>query len=158
MDNTLSIENAIILFRNFSGREDRYNRKGDRNFCVRLAARDAGRLREDGWNVKTLPARSDDEEEAFYLKVKVSYKAVPPRIYICTRRGKTLLDEESVDQLDYADIASADIIVRPYRYDVNGKTGISAYVKTMYVTLDEDVFASKYDLDDPVDENGHLPF
>jgi len=143
----LEIENARLVFLNFAGAEKQYNRPGDRNFCIILDEPIAQDLLREGWNVKRLRQRDPDSNEPgdAYLEVKVSFKGPrPPRILLITSRTRTPLTEELCELVDMVDIQTVDVIVRPYKWVVNGKTGIKAYLKTIYVTVQEDRFEHKY--------------
>ena len=138
------LEDRRILFRNFSGEEGRFNAKGQRNFNVLLEEHEALRMQEDGWNVKYLQPREEGDAPQPRLEVSVHFGKNPPRIILITSKGKTPLDESMVNILDWADIETVDMIVRPYEWDVNGRTGVKAYLKSIYVTIREDELELKY--------------
>jgi hypothetical protein len=146
-NNNVVLDNVRIIFRNFAGKKGDYNKDGDRNFAILLTDEMAAGLSKAGWNVRTTRERELDGETVGgepYLGVKVGYSGRPPRVVIITSRGKTDLSENEVGMLDYADITNVDVIVRPYDWDVNGKTGRKAYLKSIYVTIDEDELDLKY--------------
>lgn len=147
-ENTVLLEGVRIIFRNFAGKEGQYNREGDRNFGVIIPDQaTAEQMLQDGWNIKYLKPREDDEEgeETPWLQVSVSFdKGRPPQIMQITSRGRTALDASTVEALDWADITNVDLIVRPYHWDVSGRSGVKAYLQSMYVTIEEDELARKY--------------
>ena len=145
-DNTVLMEGVRIIFRNFAGKEGQYNREGDRNFAVLLDEKSAAAMAEDNWNVKWLRPRTEEEgeEPQAYLPISVNFKGRPPRIVLITSRGRTNLDESQVETLDWVDILNVDLIVRPYEWTVNGKSGVKAYLQSIYVTNEEDRLELKY--------------
>lgn len=140
----ISIENARIGFRNFAGKEGKFNPAGRRNFCVFLDYETGKLLEKDGWNIRWLKPRDEHDDDQPYLQVAVRFDNIPPKILIISSKGMTVLDQETVSVLDWAEISNVDLIIRPYNWEANGKTGVKAYVKAMYVTIVEDEFESKY--------------
>lgn len=138
----LQIDDARIIYRNFAGRGDKYNREGDRNFAVVIPDEEmANELTNLGWNVKIKPPREDGDAPFMFLPVKVKFNDRGPNIYLKTGDRQNRLDEESVGLLDNIDIIGVDLDIRPYDWSVNGKEGRTAYLQSIRVVQDIDRFA-----------------
>lgn len=150
------IDGRQIIFKNFEGRGDKFNREGDRNFSLRIDDPDtADAMIEKGWNVRIKEGRDEDEGPFMRLPIKVKFTNYGPDVYLRTGDRVNKLNEESIACLDNIEIDSVDMDIRPYDWDVNGRTGRTAYLQSMEVVQRIDRFAARY----AVSENdGRLPF
>jgi hypothetical protein len=138
----LQMDDVVLCYKNFSGEGSKFNREGDRNFSIRIYDEAiAEELSKDGWNVKVKPPRDDDEAPFMHLPVKIKFNDRGPNVYLQSGPNRIRLDEESVACLDDVDILSGSLDIRPYDWEVNGKTGRTAYLHSMLVTQQVDRFA-----------------
>lgn len=145
--NTVLFENAEIIFRNFAGKEGQYNKEGDRNFCIILPEDLAAQMDADGWNIKRLKPRPGEDQGNCYLQVSVGFKIRPPRVVVVTSQGRVDVSEEEMELLDWVDIKKVDLVIRPYHWGPIGpekKTGTKAYLKSLFITIDEDPLELEY--------------
>lgn len=140
----LLVEDATVLFANFAGEEKQFNKLGDRNFCIVIEDYIVAELLANGWNVKTKPPREEGDLPRHIMKVSVGFGKYPPKIVMVTSRNSTEMTEDLLDMLDAVEIETVDIIIRPYSWDVNGKKGVKAYTKTLYMVIAEDYLERKY--------------
>lgn len=141
----LQIDNARIIYRNFEGRGGNYNREGDRNFGVVIPSQDmAAALIERGWNVKIKPPRDEEDEPFRYLPVKIKFNGRGPRIHVLTGSVMNDLNEDTAKEVDSMEIVSVDMDIRPFDWEVNGKTGRTAYLQSIRIVQDQDRFEAEY--------------
>lgn len=147
-DGLVTFRDAEIIYRNFEGRGSTYNKEGDRNFCVVLGDDQAEALEADGWNIKFKKPREDDEDDTGfkYIQIALRFDIRPPLITLITNGGntRTTVNEDTASVLDFADIAKIDLVFRPYDYDFAGNQGRKAYLKTAYITINEDELQREY--------------
>ena len=154
----LQIDDARIIFKNFEGRGDKFNREGDRNFSLLIEDENtANALIKEGWNVKIKPGREEGDDPFMRLPVKVKFTDYGPNVYLVTGNRRNELDEESIGCLDNIEIESVDMDIRPYDWEVNGRTGRTAYLQSMEVVQRIDRFAARYS-ENGADCESKLPF
>lgn len=158
MSKNIILEDVKLMFRNFSGQAGKFNAEGNRNFCVFLTPEQAGSLEQDGWNVRYLKPLEEGDTPQAYLSVSVRFGNRPPSVFLIRNGKKTKLEEHSVSILDWADIEKADVNIRPYDWEVNGKTGRKAYLSSLYATLVADELEERYeDFPDSAISSAFLP-
>ena len=142
----LQIEDAKLIYKNFRGEGSKFNREGDRNFSVIIPSDDIkDELVEAGWNVKIKEPRDGYEDPFMFLPVKIKFNNRGPAVYVISGNSTPMkLNEDNIEMLDEIDIASVNLDLRPYEWDVNGKKGITAYLQAMEVIQNIDRFGAKY--------------
>lgn len=159
---TVTLRNSRILggaFRNFGGEVRKpYNKTGQRVFAATIAdPKQAEELRADGWNIGCLePQEGRDGDPTYFVNVKFAFKSDNPRIkhnptiYMFsgatkdaegnTRyKNRTLLDEDTVDELNDATIENATVTINgnPWVDEETGQTKYSAWLRTLKVAISD---------------------
>ena len=80
-----------------------------------------------------------------FLPVKVKFNDRGPSAYLKAGAADPVrLNEETISCLDQIDILGVDLDIRAYDWEVNGKTGRTAYLQAIFVTQDVDRFAARF--------------
>lgn len=149
-------EDVRIGFKNFSGKEGPYTRKGDRSFVVFLDPSTAEDLENKGLNIKwpkPLEQPVEDDRRQPYLQVKVKIDGpYPPEIVVIADEDIKHLKGDAVDMLDNVYIVTSDVEINTSDYVIppsplNGNkeiTGTTAYLNRLGVTINVDPFRQKY--------------
>lgn len=147
----LEIEDARLVYKNFAGEGGKYNREGDRNFCVVLPNREVADLLAANtnkygvpWNVKVKPPIDEGGDEFIYLPVKIKFNSRGPKIYVKSGRAVNIFDESIAHEIDNMVIKSVDLNIRPYDDVVNGKPFRAAYLDGMWITQEVDRFYERF--------------
>ena len=126
----LQIEDARIIYR---------------NFAVIIPNKEiADELIADGWAVKIKQPRDEDDSPFMYLPVKVKFNNRGPAAYVKSGNSVQRLNQDTIGMLDEIDIQSVDMDLRAYDWEVNGKTGRSAYLQAINVIQNIDRFGAQY--------------
>ena len=148
----IMIEDATIMYPNFSGEERKFNNAGNRNFVAVIDDPEiATELTEAGWNVTVGRPRFEDDDPIYKLQVAVSFRSMPPyihpaKVYMISNNVQTRLSESTINLLDEVDIMHIDMIIRPRHLSEPTRAGntIKAYLVELRATVAPSPLDAKY--------------
>lgn len=129
---------------NIAGRKNDYDSEGDHYFQIIIPEDRVNALLDDGWAVKEHEGQEEGDPPEYLLKVRVSYRFDPPKVYFLKGRRKIRAEERDLPDITRASTNRLDLVLQPSRWVKNGRTGISAYVKEMYVDMKTSQFDEMY--------------
>jgi len=135
---TYVLKNCRTVFENFSGRKTRYNKEGDRNFCVRIDdPAIAQELMNDGFYISKLNKLDEDSPDEWKLKISIGYKPTQnndvspkdPKIKEIIGGTPVELTRHSINALDDMRIEKAIVEFNKWNYDKTDPTKFSAWLQ-----------------------------
>lgn len=137
---TKVFKDAKVCFKNLAGKPGAYNAAGQRNFHVILDTKEAEEMEKEGWPIKWFEPREEGDERQAHMKVSARFDNIPPDIYLVSADGKrkNKLSEDDLMQFDASRVIDVDMVVTPYNWSFNGKTGVKAYLKKLWFKIDMD--------------------
>lgn len=151
-----TVANAKIIpsFRNFSGVEKRnkntnkiVNGAGKRNFCIEIDDDFANELADKFPPLYIGNFNNEERNPYIQLEVTLDNPKYKSKIFVGNSPDKMYIaDEEIIDQLDWADIAKAQVVFNASPYVYDGEERVKLYVKNLYILYEQDEFASQYNI------------
>ena len=93
------------------------------------------------------------EDVYFWLTVDANFGKYPPEFYLVSGRNRIPMGPDEVYKFDSARIVNADVEISPSRWEVNGKSGIKAYLSRIFIEIAPNRLDEKYGYsDDAMDD------
>ena len=148
-DEVLVIPDTRVIFKNFSGKPDDYNRAGGvRSVNIELDPTLAKQLKADGWNVRMTKPSERYPVPVYHTSLKINYRSKwPPQVFMVSNGVKNLLDEHTVGSLDFLDIVTVGVEIHPYHWSTDAGKGVKGYVNRMFVVVRHDELSERFDPD-----------
>lgn len=153
------IDDARIIWRNFSGKPSQYNHEGDRNFALIIPDQEtADAFMNRGWNVRIKPPREEGEPPFMFINVNVKYGGRrDPEVYLYAGPNRVDLNESTVKRLDDVEIDRCNMDIRPYDWQGNGEK-CSVYLQAIEVFQNISRFAARFAEEEGPGEPADLPW
>lgn len=125
MDNgNIQVKNAVIIRKNFAGRENKFG-NSTRTFNLCLNPEIGQMLKDDGWNVRISGSDNPDFDGLITTEIVVNMDSDYPPMCVRIselngRTSKSILDADTIKDLDRIRFAKADIIIHPYEHNKGG--------------------------------------